>query len=390
MCPTICAYSGWLHQALSPGKNNKFVSVIYDTKVSGMASARSHIRIVNFREQHCKSSVKGVVKALSDSADTLPEGVFFHMLDGCVHGHELKLMKAFTTDEGKSMAKDKRTLYLACSEKSMRARRSRVRGAVPLSCVEYCHIVSKTAVDMPSKNRMHMQGSTSSDFLGPFDVPGNDAVWSVEAKLKPTIYGSGYVECGGAVPGDDPSSDPAPKPSDMVPLPYFTNSPLLYAELDHAANASAWVDCTACDEGLAMLCIRQQKPYLGFCFSEKHKAMLQERLHTVVFQAFQTIGDSLHEAGLCELLKISDPKPDETVGTGTFTGAGTGAGTSTETTGAGTSTETTGGGGTGTVPTPPGLKGGAGCGRAGGAASRQKLLATLKAMENGGTPEASA
>ena len=39
-------------------KNDKYITIIYDCKLSGSASARSHIRIVPFRENHCKVSIK--------------------------------------------------------------------------------------------------------------------------------------------------------------------------------------------------------------------------------------------------------------------------------------------------------------------------------------------
>ena len=91
--------------------------------------------------------------------------------------------------------------------------------------------------------------------------------------------------------------------------------------------------------------------------------MLLERLEVVVFQAFQTVGDSLHEVGLCELLKpgaVDTNKDDAKLPEGEAAPAGSGA-----------------------AP--------AGGGRGGGRsiAARAKLMETLRAMEagNAGTTE---
>ena len=54
----------------------KYNSVIYDTKLSGAASARSHIRIVNFRDTHCKTGVRGILTGAGDG-DRIPPNVLF-------------------------------------------------------------------------------------------------------------------------------------------------------------------------------------------------------------------------------------------------------------------------------------------------------------------------
>eukprot|EP00969_Alexandrium_andersonii_P276382 12216049-Alexandrium_andersonii.AAC.1 len=66
------------------------------------------------------------------------------MLDGQTHGHEANLTQAFVDNKGATMAKEKRTIYMTCTEASVRKRRHEVQGTLPLSCVEYCHMISKT------------------------------------------------------------------------------------------------------------------------------------------------------------------------------------------------------------------------------------------------------
>ncbi|CAK0904040.1 unnamed protein product, partial [Prorocentrum cordatum] len=282
-------------------KKMKYITVIYDTKLSGSATARAHLRIVNFRESHQKTGIKGIMTGAGDQ-NSIADNLMFFVLDGQQHGHETKLMKAFVDENGRSVTKEKKTIYVACSESSLRKRRARVRGSVSLSCVEFCHIVTHKPLALPEKTRLHFPGATHSDLLGPFDVPDNSSVWLVPQKDKAEIYGPAMVESGGSIPGDDAQADPAPKPTDRVPLTYWSNGSKMYEELDHGANSGGWVDLTCIDEYLAMLCIRQQKPYLGYCPTEKHRSMLSDRLECLVFDAFQTVGDSLYEAGLAELV----------------------------------------------------------------------------------------
>ena len=93
-------------------------------------------------------------------------------------------------------------------------------------------------------------------------------------------------------------------------MTYWANSQQVYEEMDHAANAIGWVDLTCLDETLAMLCVRSQKPYLGFCPTEKHMHLLSERLDAMVFEAFQRVGDSLYEESMAYLVKpVGAPAP---------------------------------------------------------------------------------
>ena len=116
------------------------------------------------------------------------------------------------------------------------------------------------------------------------------------------IYGSSYVEVGGSIDGDDVKADPAPRATETVPLTYWANSSDAYDEMDHAASAVGWVDLTCLDDRLAMLCVRAQKPYLGFCPTENHMHILRERLDAVVFESFQKVGDSLYEPSMSDIV----------------------------------------------------------------------------------------
>ena len=182
------------------------------------------------------------------------------------------------------------------------------------------------------------------------------------------------VDSGGRVAGDDAAADPAPKPNEIVPLTYWSNCPKLYQELDHAVSSLGWVDLTCCDDNLAMLCIRAQKPYLGFCMSDKHLDLLLDRLEKMVFECFQTVGDSLFEQGLVTLLKPANADTGEQQ-----TGGQTAGKEATDPKPA----EQGSTGGSGPQPAPAsGSKGGRG-GALPSPGSKEKLLSTLRKLELG-------
>jgi len=138
--------------------------------------------------------------------------------------------------------------------------------------------------------------------------------------------------------------------------------------MDHAANAIGWVDLTCLDETLAMLCVRSQKPYLGFCPTEKHMHLLSERLDAMVFEAFQRVGDSLYEESMADLVKpVGAPAP-----------SGSGAGKRSAAAGDGSASGAPAKPG-GTPPKTAAAKGTAG----GAPPSKDQLLNTLQQLEAG-------
>ena len=121
---------------------------------------------------------------------------------------------------------------------------------------------------------------------------------------KSEIYGSALILCGGKVSGDKGAAeDPAPKPTDLVPMNWHGMSPKSMEEITHSYNIKGWIDLTANDGQLAYMCVRQRKPYLGFVFTEKHKDALMEFVSDKVFTAFQKVGDALHDPNIKDAIK---------------------------------------------------------------------------------------
>ena len=94
-----------------------------------------------------------------------------------------------------------------------------------------------------------------------------------------------------------------PKAAEEVPFNYHSRSPLVYAEKTHNYNLEGWIDLTASDGILAMQCIRDDKPYLGICYTDAQREGLNKFLLSQIWTAFQDPEDSLHQPGLRALLE---------------------------------------------------------------------------------------
>ena len=109
-----------------------FIGVLFDHKASGEANSRPHLRMVAFRDEFCIGSIKGVIQAfnslLGGEAEGLPDQGLFFMMDGHVHGNEIRMTsKPFTDAKGKPLKKEKKLLFLTKTQSSILA--TTLRGA---------------------------------------------------------------------------------------------------------------------------------------------------------------------------------------------------------------------------------------------------------------------
>ena len=67
-----------------------------------------------------------------------------------------------------------------------------------------------------------------------------------------------------------------PRSDEQVePVGYHSKPLTLYDELDHSYSIKAWIDLTALDESIALMCILKRKPYFGFALTDYHLAELR-------------------------------------------------------------------------------------------------------------------
>ena len=79
------------------GGQGPFVGVVYSCSRVGEASSRAHLRIVNYREQHCQRMIKGAMQA-GAAANGIPEhdfspGHLFVLCDGTCRANTDKMKK---------------------------------------------------------------------------------------------------------------------------------------------------------------------------------------------------------------------------------------------------------------------------------------------------------
>jgi len=74
-------------------------------------------------------------------------------------------------------------------------------------------------------------------------------------------------------------------------------------------NAGAVIDFTPGDGNLAAAAVEMNKPYLGFCHSEKHCILLYDRLLTLVQESVAEEGNGLYTQTFVQAMKGNKPKP---------------------------------------------------------------------------------
>ena len=74
-------------------------------------------------------------------------------------------------------------------------------------------------------------------------------------------------------------------------------------------NAGAVIDFTPGDGNVAAAAVEMNKPYIGFCHSEKHCILLYDRLLTLVQEAMAEEGNGLYTPTFVQAMKGNKPKP---------------------------------------------------------------------------------
>ena len=97
------------------GGQGPFVGVVYSCSRAGEASSRAHLRIVNYREQHCQRMIKGAMQA-GAAANGIPEhdfspGHLFVLCDGKCRANTDKMKKTCMDSDGKVIPKHVRQIY---------------------------------------------------------------------------------------------------------------------------------------------------------------------------------------------------------------------------------------------------------------------------------------
>ena len=121
---------------------------------------------------------------------TIPAGDAVFLWDAKRHGNEGPLMKAFITPEGKTITKDKTTVFVAYDEETLAARMGAVRGVATLEQTDFLHIITKKKLSCPNRNLL-FRGDDPRNFHWPGAAASHQAAMADGAhKQKVDLWGS--------------------------------------------------------------------------------------------------------------------------------------------------------------------------------------------------------
>ena len=297
------------------GESGKCVLINYDPANAGEPVTRPEIRVAPLRDAggHANTMVKGAIGARSSDGE-LASGDLYLMWDAKRHGNEAVLLKPFSKAGEKPMTKERQTLYVIYEEASLSARRSAVRGMATIQQVEFLHVVSKGAVEGEDRKRTHYAGTTHGDTLGPVTLPDPKSTWHMAFSDKKKLYGHARMDVGGPTPGAEGAA-PQRFADSLEPVGYHTKPEQLYDEIDSAYGAKGWLDLTALDETIALMCIKKRKPYFGCVLTQFHLEALTARILTKIMELFTIESSGLTQAELIAKLPTPTGKPRPKSGT---------------------------------------------------------------------------
>ena len=162
----------------------------------------------------------------------------------------------------------------------MASRMERLKCVV--NCIEGVHVFSKNTLEIPrGLKRKHFAGTTGSNIIGPVNVAPWEESWRISPDAKKALYGpGGKILTGGAVV----DGQKHPEFNDKRDPASYHLSPLqLHEEYLHSFAARAVCHATVVDACFPMACIHAKVPYVGICFTEAHKQLLEAELVSLVW-----------------------------------------------------------------------------------------------------------
>lgn len=296
-------------------EHKSFVGIILDTKRLGEATSAPNLRVPSIKDGRLAKLFSVILQA-RDSTRELQAGDAFFLFDGMKHNNETLFLNSFKGADGTAISKTKRTISLVYSESSLSSRLRCVKGYAAMHQIENLHIISKEPIKTKTVNRLHYEGTSRGQVIAPVTAPSWDDPdqWTLTPAEKRTMFGKiGRIAVGGSAGiRDDSDNKPARRdPNAPEPVFFHAHPYELDEELTHNFPMTSIIDLTGASPNLCMIALRKRIPYFGFCFTDDHVNKLQQEVERITFKAMKTEGDTLHEPGLCELLKGGGDEDNE-------------------------------------------------------------------------------
>ena len=170
------------------------------------------------------------------------------------------------------------------------------RGFVQLT--EGVHCFTSEPMVLEKRQRLHFFGSNMAEIITPVPLPVWKDQWLLERPTKLKLYTPN-----GRHLSSGPNPDPdfvAPKfDNAREPVAWHSNHIKLYEEFLVSYQCKAVVDLTTCDEQFALACVHMKVPYLGICWGDTHKELLDKQLGSRMWSEYRTEGSALYRADMC-------------------------------------------------------------------------------------------
>ena len=98
-------------------------------------------------------------------------------------------MSTLVDDDGKSVPKSKRIIYVMHKEEAIDSRKDQSRGAVTLQQIHNLHLITKNSLKVTKRARRNNIGTTAGDVISNMGVPPRDGGWQLSFGEKKVLYG---------------------------------------------------------------------------------------------------------------------------------------------------------------------------------------------------------
>ncbi|CAK0892261.1 unnamed protein product, partial [Prorocentrum cordatum] len=255
-----------------------------------------------------KKHVAIVLDAKRLCAKLLHENDVLIGIDGDKNDFEEKVVKALAP-----LKLDNTKLLTIYTQDSVEKRLDRPGGSNALTLTETVHLMTTTKFQCKVQPRKLLTGQTTrANVLGPLahaNLADKTVTWTITwAEKKELLSVDNMPLPGGRCEGSDAASAASEKtekvkPTDLVPAFYHESPPSLSVELAHLVQAVAIIDLTPGSGHWAMHAVRHRIPYCGVCFTEKHVAMLYEKLISRSLDAKLDANDKdMYDASLASIV----------------------------------------------------------------------------------------
>ncbi|CAE7925908.1 unnamed protein product, partial [Symbiodinium necroappetens] len=268
--------------------------IFYDSKCAGEASTQAHVRLPSFNQERFKTMMQAVFTARKDPENHGPCGSDIVMIMDGGRQIDSKITSNLVKADGHPWPSRHRQLFTVCyDEKTYEMRRERSRGFVQLT--EGVHCYSSEPMVLEKRQRLHFWGSNMAEIINPVPLPDWKELWLLDRPTKLKLYTANgrHLSSG---PNPDPDFVPPKFDNAREPVAWHSNHVKLYEELLVSFQCKAVVDLTACDEQFALACVHMKVPYLGVCWGDRHKELLDKQLGQRMWSEYRTEGSALFRA----------------------------------------------------------------------------------------------